>query len=193
MNWKKELKPISELIAALLLSFILVLGFIYNVSKPLWDYRKLSLVGRFEATLQWYEDMIIQTVYVLFYVLRHVLVSVFYFVTFRFWKAIKHLFHEVARGIDLLGNVLAGEMIEDFITPVEKTYFGLGKITISAATGYVEHLASSDPKAMNKFGWFITRSLNKSFNEEKHSIWSWEREIKDHPLYGRTDYFDLSI
>jgi len=193
VNWKKETKPFMELLAAILLSFILALGFIHNFCKPLWDYRKHSLLGRLEATLQWYEDVVIQTVYVVFYLFKHIVVSAWYFITFRFWKSIKYLFHEVARSIDLLGNVLAGEMIEDLITPMEKTYFGLGKITISAATGYVEKKAESDPSAMNKLGWWLTGALNKAFNEEKHSIWSWEREIRDHKIYGQEGYLDSII
>lgn len=193
IDWKIETKPFVELIAACLLSFILVLGFVYNIFKPFWDYRKLSIKGRFEAYLKWYEDMVIQTIHVVFYLFKHVLVFTWYFLTLRFWKSIKHIVHEIARAADLLGNVFAGEMIEDLVTPIEKTYFGLGEITISAATGYLEQLSQSNPKALNKFGWWITKTLNKAFNEEKHSVWSWEREIRDHAIYGHENYLDTII
>lgn len=193
IDWKKETKPFMELLASILLSFILIIGFVYNFVKPLWDYRKLSIKGRFEAYMKWYEDMTIQTVYVVFYLLRKILKSIWYLVTLRIWKSIKHLFHEIARSIDLLGNVFAGELIEDLITPVEKTYYGLGKITISASTGYIVHLAKTDSKAINKTGLWLTRALNKSFNEEHHSLWAWEREIRDNPIFGKDDFLDSNI
>jgi len=193
IDWKAETKPFMELLAAILLSFILVLGTIHNVIKPFWDYRRVSFVKRLELTWNWYKDIVMQSVHVLFYVMWHILYGVAMCFKLKPWGGVKHAVHEVARGIDLLGNVLAGEMIEDFITPMEKTYFGLGEITISAAIGYVEHCAESNPAAMNKLGWIITKALNKSFNEEKHSVWSWEREIRDHAIYGHKDFLKNNI
>jgi len=193
MNWKKELKPFMELMAAVLLTFVLVVGLIHNIVKPFWDYRKRGLKDRFKSILNWYRDIVMQTVYVIFYLIEKVLKTAFYIFTLRIWKGIKFLTHETARALDLLGNVWAGELIEDITTPYEKTYFGLGEITISAAMGYLEYKSFTDSKAMTKVGIWFSDMLNVAFNEDQHSLWSWEREIRDHKVYGKEGYLDTII
>lgn len=193
VNWKKELKPFMEITAACLLSFILALGVVYNIFKPFWDYRKVTFTQRMELTWNTYKNITMQCVHVLFYVIWHVLKGLLMCFKLRFWGAIKYITHEVARALDLLGNVLAGELIEDFVTTLDKTFFGFGEITISAAMGHVKRQAQDDPSVITKFGVFVNNTLNKAFNEEEHSLWSWEREIRDHPLYGQDDYLDNSL
>ncbi len=194
MNINKEITPFVELFAALLLSFIIVLGTIHNLIKPFYDYRKRSLLKRLKSVIIWYFDFIIQIILVVSYLIINIGEFLRYVATLRIWKAIKFIVHEIAYSIDMLGNVTAGELIEDLITPVEKTYYGLGELTISAATGYIEHLAlNGNPKAMNKLGWWFSRTLNKAFNEPAHCLRSYRESITNHPLYGKKDFLDKII
>jgi hypothetical protein len=194
MNIKKEITPFIELLAALILSFLIVLGTLHNIIKPLYDYRKRSLLKRIGSVLLWYVDFVAQIFLVVSYLLIQLGDFIKYIATFRFWKAVKHIVHEIAYSIDMLGNVTAGELIEDFVTPLEKTYFGLGDITISAAIGYCEWMArNGKPHSLNKFGWWLSRTLNKAFNEREHCLKYYRESITNHPLYGKKDFLNTTI
>lgn len=194
MNIKKEITPFIELIAALLLSFILILGAFHNIIKPFYDYRKRPFVKRLKSVAIWYLDFIAQIFLVIAYLIIQLGNFIKYMATFRFWKAVKHIVHEIAYSIDMLGNVTAGELIEDCITPLEKTYFGLGEITISAAIGYCEWMArNGKPHSLNKFGWWLSKMLNKAFNEKEHCLRSYRESITNHPLYGKKDFLNRTI
>lgn len=191
MKIKDEIKPFTELFAAIVLSFLIVLGFLHNFIKPIYDYRNRPLNERIGLSLNWYFRVISE----IFNSLRYftVKLGVFFFMllSFRIWKSIKFIVHETARTLDLIGNVAAGEMIEDVITPFEKTYFGIGDITISAAIGYiVSKKKQGVDAAINKYGLFLDKVLKKSFNEEEHSYWSFQREIESHAIYGEDDFLD---
>ncbi|MHA2055815.1 MAG: hypothetical protein ACW99F_19770 [Candidatus Hodarchaeales archaeon] len=188
INWKKELKPFMEILACVVLSFVLVLGFIHNLIKPFYDTKHRPFVKRMSSVIDWYLDMVLQTVKVCLYIIKKTLSSIYYVFTLKPWRAIKFFIHELAKSIDLLGNVLAGEMIEDLVTSAEKTFFGLGDITISSAIGYEEYTGR-----LNKLGFWFTNLLDVVFNEEKHSICNYEKEIKNHSLYGMKNYLDITL
>ena len=177
MGFKKEITPFIELFAAIVLSFVIVLGMIHNLIKPFYDYRKRRWDKRIVLIFSYWINIVVQAIKSVLYLLKKVVVFIVYFVTLRFWKAIKFIVHEVARTIDLIGNVAAGELIEDIITPMEDTYFGIGDITISSAIGHVEYTAKRTPSAMNPRGWWLTKTLNFCFGEKAHSVDSYQKEI----------------
>jgi len=76
---------------------------------------------------------------------------------------VKYGFMQIAYIVDLLGNVLVGELIEDIVTAEEDTWFGKGGITISAALGKLEFEGK-----LNGRGKFFSKVLG-SF-EADHSV-----------------------
>lgn len=74
------------------------------------------------------------------------------------------LFH-LAKGLDLLWNVVAGEMFEDLITRKENTLFGTRDITISEATGKEQHFEN-----LTRFGQWFSRQLNRLFKQKQHCL-----------------------
>ena len=152
MILKNEIRPILELFAALILSFIVIpLGILHNTAKSIYHSYKLN---PFDSIL-----------YFLIYWMKFI---------YQIWNAVKYLSHHLAITIDLFGNATSGEAIEDLITSKEETYFGRGDITISAATGEIEIKGK-----LNKTGQWFTRALNKIFNEKSHSIDAYKREIEN--------------
>jgi hypothetical protein len=163
MKLLKELKifvSIIELLAAVSLAVLVFpLGILHNIIKPFVDAFKFKRLRPLQALL-----------YIVIYYLRivwHILI------------VIMRQIHELAKGLDILGNVVGGEAIEDLITPKESTYYGDGRYTISAATGYLVYLykVKGDKKALNKLGLWFDKALNKAFNEDEHALWSYEREM----------------
>lgn len=151
---KKEIKPIIELFAAVLLGVIVIpLGLLHNIVKPFVDAFKFKRLKPLNALL-----------YILVYYLDFI---------YQIWNVIKRLLHDIAVSIDIFGNATSGEMLEDLISPEhENTYFGDGRYTISAAIGEAEA-----NKKLNKLGLLLSKALNWAFKERLHSIWSYEREI----------------
>jgi hypothetical protein len=86
---------------------------------------------------------------------------------YQIFAAIKLLFRFIAEFIDLLGNAVSGELIEDAVTPMEDTMFGEGDVYISAALGDIEEKAKKDPSKITPTGRWINRQLNKF--ESNHS------------------------
>lgn len=185
---RKNIRPFVELFAALFLSFILIFGAIYTFSKLFWDYRKDTVKTRAQKSLSWWLSSIVQVVIVATFLIYHVIYSMGYLFTLRIWGFLKYLAHHIAKAIDKLGNVLAGEMIEDIITPIEKTYFGLGEFTISASTGYLVALHKKNINALNPRGIWFSNALNKVFDEEQHCLSAYWNEIAKHPIFGKSDF-----
>jgi hypothetical protein len=75
-------------------------------------------------------------------------------------------------GIDQIGNVCSGELIEDCITAEENTTFRQSGITISASTGKLE----TEDK-LNKTGKWFTKTLSKIF-EKNHSILAYKHWLR---------------
>jgi len=85
-------------------------------------------------------------------------------IIYQIWIAIKYLICQIALTIDLIGNALAGELIEYIITSERNTLFGKGNVTISASVGDLELR-----KNLNKRGLKFTKLLSYIF-EENHSV-----------------------
>lgn len=134
-NYRRILLNFVYLIAAIVLGLVLIpIGGIYHIGKLIYEFKF---------------RMILHQVHRFFY---HILNSISYIA--------KH----IAIGIDLLGNVMAGELLEDIVTSNEDTFYGHSEYTISAATGKLEQ-----DKALNKTGLFFTSILSKVF-EKNHAI-----------------------
>jgi len=112
---------------------------------------------------------------------------------FRIWwrlidgtlATIGEMLYQVAEKYDMLGNVYA-EWIEDLSTTNENTRYGEKLITISAATGELEHKKRPRSKAVKG----LSKALNVAFNESRHALGSWIKylaikEIEDRNLKGK--------
>lgn len=148
-HFMKEIKPFITLILAFAL-FVLISGFgiLWNIGKPIFHIHK----GGFRKIAKnW----------------------VFYWfkILYQVWVVIKYLINRISFVIDILGNVLAGELLEDTVTVNEKTWFGDGKISVSAAIGNEEHRKSLVP-----FGEKVTKILGKVF-EKNHSMNAYDKKV----------------
>lgn len=122
---------------------LLTIGALYTFSKPFYDYRGEPFSKRLLNVGLW-------------------TLRVFYEV----WVVFKKIFLFIGYIIDLYGNVILGELIEDIVTAEENTYFGKGDITISAALG---DLKLQDK--LNKRGLLFCNVLSKlDFVHEDHCI-----------------------
>jgi len=88
------------------------------------------------------------------------------------WRAVNYLFYHLALTVDLLGNAVAGELIEKIVTNENDTLFGRGDVTISASIGELE----SNNK-LNKNGIFFSNLLSKVF-EKNHSVLAYDNYKK---------------
>lgn len=151
---KKEIKPIISLIAAIVLgSIVIPFGILHNLIKPFVDAYKFKRLKPLQGVK-----------YILKYYLNF---------AYQVWCVLKRAIYDLAVSIDIFGNATSGEMMEDVLSPTfENSHFGSGKVTISAAIGEAEA-----KHKLNKFGIFISKTLNIMFNERLHGIWSYEREI----------------
>jgi hypothetical protein len=130
----KEFIPFGLVLFAILSAAICIpLGFIHLFFKPFYDVRKKGIIYAFGYWFVW-----------------------MFRVLYQLWVAVKYLLFQIAYFIDLLGNVLFGEMLEDIVTTREDTYLGKGGITISAALG---ELAQSYD--LNKTGIWLVNLLGK--------------------------------
>jgi hypothetical protein len=82
--------------------------------------------------------------------------------------AVGHFITGFAYALDLLWNVIAGEMIEDLMTAKEDTEFTKKNTTVSATTGKLE--IDGD---LNKGGKAFSKVLNFAFWQKQHAIDSW--------------------
>jgi hypothetical protein len=122
---------------------LLTVGVIYTLSKPFYDYRGRSWKERWKRIGKWVLNVLYQT-----------------------WVVIKKAFLFVGFLIDLYGNVILGELIEDLVTAEEDTLFGLGDITISAALGDLKRRGK-----LNKTGiWFCNVLSKLDPKHEDHCI-----------------------
>ena len=126
---------------------LLTIGAAYTLSKPFYDYRGRPWRERLLRVGKWTINVLYQT-----------------------WVIIRYLFLVTAYVIDLYGNVLLGELIEDLVTDQEKTLFGLGDVTISAALGDLKKRGK-----LNKTGILISNVLSRlDFKHKDHCIAAYE-------------------
>lgn len=140
----KFITPFIQLISAVLIgSILLPLGFLYDLGKSI---KERKVVGFFKS----------------------------------FWTLIKELLlviawlvGRVAFAIDLLGNVVSGELLEDIITSEEETLFRKGDVSISASTGDLKVRLK-----LNKVGKFFDKLLDFFF-EKNHSFLAFENYLNN--------------
>jgi hypothetical protein len=111
----KEFGTIGLAIVSVALSPLFFVGVPYTLLKPLYDYRMRPFKVRLKRLGVW---------------LLNVLYSV--------WRVIRLVPYYFAYIVDILGNVLIGELIEDIVTAEEETLFGKADVTISAALGDIK-------------------------------------------------------
>lgn len=147
-----EIKPIFTLcIAILLFCILLPFGVLWNFFKPFYDGYKgkkkfKAIIGDF--FLYWLKLL------------------------YQFWVTIKFLLNRCSVAIDIFGNVVDGELLEDTVTSEEKTLFGDGRVTVSASIGDL----SKRKKLDTKFGRFVNKTLSVVF-EPNHSINAIDKKI----------------
>lgn len=106
-----------------------------------------------------------------------------YFITqilkilYQIWTCIKYLSLELAISIDLFGNVVCGEAIEDLVTSEEKTFFGKGDITISTSIGELETKDKLNKTGI-KFSKFLSKVLDKNHCVESYNRYLYNKKFK---------------
>ncbi len=148
------MKGIKLIVLAIIVTVILVpLGVIWNILKAIYNF-----------FMYW--------------------INIFYqaWLSLVFWvKAIPKTesFDEIcfvsAMALDYMWNATSGELIEDIVTTEERTLFGKGEVTVSAATGRQQVKRKLTPT-----GEWFSGMLNKVFNEEAHCVDSWLKVRDDH-------------
>ena len=132
LNKKKKYLAIIEFLSAVILATVLFpFGLIYNLYLPF--KRKYNI----KRLVKFFKDF----------------VSSIYTLTM-------YMLHQVAYTIDVLGNVIVGELFEDIITTEEDTLFSNPKHSISQSIGYLQHI-----KKLNKRGLFFQKSIDKVFGK----------------------------
>jgi len=94
------------------------------------------------------------------------------------------ILYQIGVGYDMIGNVMAGELLEDFVSHKSDSHFGEKDITVSASIGELELKTELDPNYKSKKGRFLSKLLNIVFWQKRHCIDSWlyekgRREIKE--------------
>lgn len=95
---------------------------------------------------------------------------------------ISYLCMRVAVAIDKLGNVVAGEFLEDFITSKEDTLFSDPNTTISSSTGALEVEGE-----LNETGLWFSKILSKVLGEDNHAILSYAHYLESKKLDNRIE------
>lgn len=98
------------------------------------------------------------------------------------FAALGYMLHGIAYGLDLIWNVVAGEMIEDTITAKEDTEFAKKNVTVSASTGKLEI-----ERKLNGTGKKFSKVLNFAFGQKAHAKDSWNYLVGLRKLKG--NYF----
>lgn len=144
--------PIALLASMIIATILLPVGFIYTIGK----YAKECKVNPFLTML------------------KNFGLSILF--------VISYLCMRVAVAIDILGNVIAGEFLEDFITSKEDTLFSKPDITISSSTGALEVEGE-----LNKTGTWFSKILSKVLGEDNHAILSYVHYLESKKLDDRIE------
>lgn len=150
---KKIISGPIALLASLILSIILLpVGFLYTIGK----YAKECKVNPILTMLKNFGLSIL--------------------------LVISYLCMRVAVAIDILGNVIAGEFLEDFITSKEDTLFSKPDITISSSTGALEVEGE-----LNETGIWFSNLLSRAIGEDNHAILSYAHQLESDKLNDRIE------
>nr|DAS09661.1 MAG TPA: hypothetical protein [Bacteriophage sp.] len=150
---KKIISGPIALLASLILSIILLpVGFLYTIGK----YAKECKVNPILTMLKNFGLSIL--------------------------LVISYLCMRVAVAIDRLGNVVAGEFLEDFITSKENTLFSDPNTTISSSTGALEVEGE-----LNETGIWFSNLLSRAIGEDNHAILSYAHQLESDKLNDRIE------
>ena len=150
-----ELSPIWLLIISIILFILLSgLGFVHLL------YKSLTNLCQFK----FWKGLI----YFFWYWLRIIV---------QIWKTIQYFCLHIAISIDLFGNVVCGEAIEDLITKEENTLFGNGEITISTATGELQSRDKLNKRGL-KFSKFLSKVLDNNHCIESYKRYLYNKNFK---------------
>lgn len=136
LNEHKKYLAFIEIIFAIFLATVLIpIGFLYSVLiEPFFHKSLKKIVNYFK--------------------------NFFYGI----WFVITHTLHSIAFSIDVLGNIITGELVEKLVTKERATWFGKKDHSISQSMGYLEF-----NKKLNNFGQKFNKLLSIIFGEN-HSI-----------------------
>jgi len=147
----ENLKYFTQFISACLISiFLLPVGFIYFIIKAAVKFRLLGFLM--------YIFLIVAQITKLFF----------------------SFLHFIALFLDKLGNIIAGDLLEDLITTDEDTTFGKFDFTISASVGRLE-----ERFRLNKRGLMFTDLLSKILGNN-HAIIAYRYKIELDKLNKKT-------
>jgi hypothetical protein len=121
------------LIAVVLGSILLPIGILWNVYKSILKSKGYKFLTTIKLILLYWLRLLYQV-----------------------WVVIKQTFLYVAYLIDLLGNVILGELLESTMSKSPQHLFGRGEITISAALGYLKRR-----NELTLVGKILCKILNK--------------------------------
>jgi len=98
------------------------------------------------------------------------------YIFYQVWTVIYVLKFTVALCIDFFGNAFCGHLIKHFVLINKELFnlFGNGSITLSAAIGQAIVVDN-----ISKFGLWLSKSLDKLFNEENHCLNAYCKLIND--------------
>lgn len=98
-------------------------------------------------------------------------------ILYQIWNCIKYLCIKLAISIDLFGNVICGEAIEDLVTSEEKTLFGSEDVTISTSIGELETKDKLNKTGI-KFSKFLSKVLDKNHCVESYNRYLYNKKFK---------------
>lgn len=143
--------PFIWLVSALILAVVLLpIGFIWDIGKSARGFKLKKILT---STWQLFKELLL---------------------------SLSWLARQIAVGIDIVGNVIAGEFLEDAITHKDETLFRKSGITISASIGQLI-MANSLNKKMGKV---LNKILDLAF-EKNHSVLAYEDYLKDNEKTDR--------
>ena len=143
-----EIAPIGlVLIGLVLLCIMFPAGLVHNLIKPFYDSKGGPFSIRIRKFGMWWVNVVYQT-----------------------WRVIRFFLMQIAVSIDIYGNVIAGELIEDLVTAEEDTLFGKGDITISTALGKLQ----KDNKLNNTGIWLVKVLDRLDRDHEHHCLYAYE-------------------
>ena len=153
-----QIKGLKLLLAAILVTvFLLPIGICWNIGKSIIESFQLRFWKGSVKFIKYWGFLFYQTYRALDYGMMHLAVT-----------------------LDLIWNASSGEFIEDMVTDEEKTLFGKGEVTVSAAIGRQETYLR-----LNKKGKWFSRLLDVAFNEKEHCKNAYKSEVDK--KYGESE------